>query len=48
MPHLGEIFRRYDSAYHERFGNRMLPSHIRAFHDIKKGYRGQVLFYDFS
>ena len=26
MPHLGEIFRRYDSAYHERFGNRMLPS----------------------
>jgi hypothetical protein len=41
MPHLGEIFRRYDSAYHERFGNRMLPSHNRAFHDIKKCRTGK-------
>ena len=41
MPHLGEIFRHYGSAYLKSFGNRMLPSHIRAFNDIEKCRTGE-------
>jgi len=34
MVELADIFRRYGPEYRARFGNRMLPSHIRAMEDI--------------
>jgi len=33
---IGEIFRRYGGEYLKRFGERMLPSHKKAIHDISK------------
>jgi len=32
---LAEIFRRYGPAYREKYGDRMLPSHLRAMRDIE-------------
>ena len=34
MVELADIFRRYGPDYINHFGNRMLPSHRRALHDI--------------
>ncbi|MFH1027382.1 MAG: IS91 family transposase, partial [Pseudomonadota bacterium] len=34
MVELADIFRRYGPDYIDRFGPRMLPSHLRAIHDI--------------
>ena len=34
MVELADIFRRYGPDYIDRFGNRMLPSHLRAIRDI--------------
>jgi hypothetical protein len=36
MMDIGEIFRRYGDEYLKRFGQRMLPSHIKAVYDISK------------
>jgi hypothetical protein len=45
---LAEIFRRYGAQYRARFGARMLPSHLRALHDIEacrtQRLGGQVYF----
>lgn len=35
MIELAEIFRRHSTAYREKYGVRMLPSHCRAMRDIK-------------
>jgi len=34
MPEVADIFRRYGPQYLDAFGDAMLPSHRRAFHDI--------------
>ena len=34
MPEIADIFRRYGTQYRERFGEGMLPSHLRAVRDI--------------
>ncbi len=34
MPELADIFRRYGSEYIERYGDRMLSGHLKAFYDI--------------
>ena len=45
---LAEIFRRYAAQYRARFAARMLPSHLRALHDIERcrteQLGGQVYF----
>jgi hypothetical protein len=34
MVELADIFRRYGPEYIDRFGSRMLPSHLQAIDDI--------------
>ena len=45
---LADIFRRYGAQYRARFAARMLPSHLRALHDIERcrteQLGGQVYF----
>lgn len=35
MPALAEVLRRFGSAYLKRFGDKVLPSHRRAIHDLQ-------------
>jgi len=41
MLELGDIFRRYGPEYLEKFSHKMLPSHIRAIHDIANCRTGE-------
>lgn len=36
MLEVADIFRLHGPAYREKFGNRMLPSHLRAMQDIEQ------------
>lgn len=36
MITVADIFRRYGSRYRTKFGDRMLPSHRKAMHDIER------------